>query len=152
MASCAGWLLMALVTSVHLVSPSRRPITCTCIYDIHTYWLQCLLRADYTLQLMLTQYTNSEHRQGTACCRELSPVNCMENCHNQFLFCLRSRPTGVTSGCPLGNHTTEVFPDDIIMFNDPQSPYYMGTPLDFNGTRWTVSAQKMYHCNFSFIS
>lgn len=106
--------------------------------------LQRLLVADYTLQVKLVQYSNTGSSQGVppsarVCCRgEQSVGVCVEHCHNQFLIC--PQPIGDAVECPLGNYTSAIIPSDVVSFNSPSSMYYIGTPLEFTGTIWTVSA------------
>ncbi len=118
--------------------------------------MQKSANASFEFQCILHTYSNINHTLGTAsdvrCCDgSNSPDNCVSNCDNKFVFCLRNFSAitqDVGGTCTFGMISTRPDNSDMITFQmgdgvfqlSPSSQISSATnPLVFNGGTWPVS-------------
>ena len=114
-------------------------------------------RCDYSLEVKVAEYDNSDHKlaNGRCCERESSTSGCTPwwcwwcECDMSFKFCMR--PPGTdhdddAGNCDWGRYTTgEVSTnDDRFYFNTPIDGG-VPNPMTFSGSVWSVSQDSIYY-------
>ena len=101
--------------------------------------------AMYTFEVKVLSYQNptSQRASNGRCCDNGRNSNCVNQCDNRFLFCLRNAGLSKddnTGNCPLGMYEFATANNrDNIMFTTPFINQDTPNPLVFNGSVWPVS-------------